>query len=188
MTKLKEGLNTWVTKGKSLKYETPWITVTEYDVLNPAGKPTIYGVVSFKNLAIGVLPLDEKYNTWLVGQWRYPLEQYSWEIPEGGGPKGEAPLESAKRELKEETGLIAKEYKEICRIHTSNSVSDEQAIIYAAKGLTQAEAEPEDSEDLQVRKVTFAEAFAMVMRGEITDSLSVAAILKAKILIENGEL
>ena len=188
MAQLKEGRNSWVTRGSALKYETPWISVTEHDVLNPAGNPSIYGVVSFKNLAIGVLPLDEKYNTWLVGQWRYPLGQYSWEIPEGGGPKGEEPLDSAKRELKEETGLIAKEYTEICRIHTSNSVSDEYAIIYAAKGLTQAEAEPEDSEDLQVRKVSFEEAFHMVMRGEITDSLSVAGILKAKLLIEQGEL
>lgn len=188
MTSLGQGTNTWITKGKSLKYETPWITVTEYDVLNPAGKPAIYGVVSFKNLAIGVIPLDEDYNTWLVGQWRYPLEQYSWEIPEGGGPKGTPPLESAKRELKEETGLIAADYREICRIHTSNSVSDEYAIIYAAKGLTQSESEPEDSEDLQVRKLPFEEAFQMVMRGEITDSLSVAGILKARILIDKGEL
>ncbi len=188
MTKLKEGRNSWVTRGKTVKYETPWISVAEHDVINPSGKPSIYGVVSFKNLAIGVLPLDEEHNTWLVGQWRYPLEQYSWEIPEGGGPKGEQPLDAAKRELKEETGLIASEYREICRIHTSNSVSDEYAIIYAAKGLTQSESEPEDSEDLQVRKVTFDEAFNMVMNGEITDSLSVAAILKAKILIGKGEL
>ena len=95
--KLKDGKNSWTTRGKTLKYETPWISVSEYDVLTPAGTASIYGVVSFKNLAIGVLPLDKDNNTWLVGQWRYPLEQYSWEIPEGGCPKGEEPLEAAKR-------------------------------------------------------------------------------------------
>src|SRR4051812_41706535 len=105
--KLTEGKNSWTTRGKTVKYETPWIKVSEYDVLTPAGRPSIYGVVSFKNLAIGVLPLDKDYNTWLVGQWRFPLEQYSWEIPEGGCPLGEKPLDAAKRELKEETGLIA---------------------------------------------------------------------------------
>src|SRR5690606_11769102 len=125
----------------------PWISVTQYDVLNPAGKPGIYGVVSFKNKAIGVLPLDEHNNTWLVGQWRYPLKQYSWEIPEGGGPMGEDPLEAAKRELKEETGLVASSYTEIARMHTSNSVSDEEAILYIARNLVQSEAEPEESED-----------------------------------------
>lgn len=186
--KLKEGKNSWTTRGKTLKYETPWIKVTEYDVLTPAGRPSIYGVVSFKNLAIGVLPLDNDYNTWLVGQWRFPLEQYSWEIPEGGCPLDEVPLEAAKRELKEETGLIAARYKDIGRLHTSNSVSDEYAYLYVARDLTQAESEPEDTEDLQVRKLPFEEAFRMVMNGEITDSLSVAAILKAKLLIERGEL
>ncbi len=180
--------NTWVTRGSELKYETPWISVTQYDVLNPAGKPGIYGVVSFKNKAIGVLPLDEQNNTWLVGQWRYPLKQYSWEIPEGGGPMGEDPLEAAKRELKEETGLIASEYIEIARMHTSNSVSDEEAILYVARQLVQSESEPEESEDLQIRKLPFDEAFKMVMDGEITDSLSVAAILKTRILIDKGRL
>ena len=125
--KLKEGKNTWTTQGKTTKYETPWIKVTEHDVLTPAGSKSIYGVVSFKNLAIGVLPLDKSNNTWLVGQWRYPLEQYSWEIPEGGCPKGEEPLEAAKRELKEETGLIADKYELLGNLHTSNSVSDEYA-------------------------------------------------------------
>jgi ADP-ribose pyrophosphatase len=139
-------------------------------------------------LAIGVLPLDENYNTWLVGQWRYPLEEYSWEIPEGGGPHGEEPLAAAKRELKEETGLIAKDYTELCRMHTSNSVSDELAVIYLAKNLELTEAEPEESEDLQVKKLPFEEAYQMVMRGQITDSLSMVAILKTKLLIDKGDV
>jgi 8-oxo-dGTP pyrophosphatase MutT (NUDIX family) len=181
-------LNTWTTLGEEVKFETPWIKVVKHDILNPAGKPGIYGVVNFKNLAIGVLPIDEHHNTWLVGQWRYPLKQYSWEIPEGGCPLGTEPLASAKRELKEETGLVAQNYKELCRMHTSNSVSDEYCIIYLATGLTQKESEPEESEDLHVKKVPFDEAYQMVMEGKITDSLSMVAILKAKLLINAGQL
>jgi ADP-ribose pyrophosphatase len=182
------GKNTWQTLDSEVKYESPWIRVTEYKIINPAGKNGIYGVVSFKNLAIGVLPLDEQKNTWLVGQWRYPLNHYSWEIPEGGGPIGTEPIESARRELKEETGLIAGRYTELLRMHTTNSVSDEYAIIYVAQDLRQAESEPEDSEDLIVKKVPFSQVYDMVMKGEITDSLSVAAVLKAKILMDQGKL
>lgn len=185
---LPKGKNSWKTLDKSVKYETAWIKVTEHQVINPAGKPGIYGQVSFKNLAIGVLPVDSEGYTWLVGQWRYPLEAYSWEIPEGGGPHGTPPLESAKRELKEETGLIATNYSELCRLHTSNSVSDELAIIYLATGLTQGESEPEESEDLMIRRVLLDEAIEMVMNGEITDSLSVAALLKIKILKDQQRL
>ena len=180
--------NSWVTLQSDIRYETPWIKVTNHEVLNPSGKPGIYGVVSFKNLAIGVIPIDEEGNTWLVGQWRYPLELYSWEIPEGGGPLGIPPLESAIRELKEETGLSARQYTEICRMHTSNSVSDELAIIYVATGLTPGESAPEESEDLQIRKVPFAEAYQMVMDGKITDSLSMVGILKAKLWMDSGKL
>jgi 8-oxo-dGTP pyrophosphatase MutT (NUDIX family) len=178
--------NPWVILKEEIKFDTPWISVSKFDVLNPAGKPSLYGVVNFKNLAIGVLPLDNNLNTWLVGQWRFPLNQYSWEIPEGGGPHGEEPLDTAKRELKEETGLIAKNYRELCRMHTSNSVSDEHAILFLAQDLEQAMAEPEETEDLQLKKLPFEEAFQMVMRGEITDSLSMVAILKTKLWLDQG--
>ncbi|HQQ93675.1 MAG TPA: NUDIX hydrolase [Bacteroidia bacterium] len=178
--------NPWITQSAETVFENPWISVSSHKVLNPAGKPGHYGVVHFKNLAIGVLPLDKEFNTWLVGQWRYPLEQYSWEIPEGGGPHARPALESAQRELKEETGLLAKHYHELCRMHTSNSATDEHAIIYLATGLELSESEPEESEDLQIRKLPFEEAFQMVMRGEISDSLSMVAILKTKWLLEQG--
>jgi ADP-ribose pyrophosphatase len=178
--------NPWQTLNAEIKYETNWISVAQHDVITPANKPGIYGVVNFKSLAIGILPLDENLNTWLVGQWRYPLKRYSWEIVEGGGNFDVDPIESAKRELKEETGLIAQKYTLLCNMHTSNSATDEYCHIYLAQNLQQFEAEPEDTEDLQVKKLPFEEVYNMVMRGEITDSLSMVAILKTKILIDKG--
>ncbi len=176
--------NAWITKNSQVTYETPWIQVSHHNVINPAGKPAIYGTVHFKNLAIGILPIDNELNTYLVGQWRYPLNAYSWEIVEGGGILGVNPLKSAKRELKEETGLIAKKYTLLCNMHTSNSATDEYCYIYLAQDLTMGESEPEETEDLQIKKLPFAEAYKMVMEGKITDSLSMVAILKTKILID----
>lgn len=179
---LDEKLNPWKTKSIKTAYQNNWIEVEHHEVVNPSGNDGIYGKVHFKNLAIGIIPIDENNNTWLVGQYRYPINQYSWEIPEGGGKIGVEPLESAKRELLEECGLIATEWTEILQMHLSNSVSDELAIIYTAKGLTQTEAQPEDSEQLQLKKVSLKNAIQMVLDGKITDSMSVAALLKLKIL------
>lgn len=178
--------NPWKTLNSEEKYNNNWITVTEHQVINPSGGKGIYGEVHFKNLAIGILPLDAEYNTWLVGQYRYPLKAYSWEIPEGGGPLGTAPELSAKRELIEETGLVASKLTEIQRMHLSNSVSDELAIIYLAQDLQLGEAAPEETEDLQLIKVPFTKAVEMVMNGEITDSMSVAAILKVHLMLQEG--
>lgn len=183
-----EEINPWKTLESETKYDNNWIRLTEHQVINPSGGKGIYGEVHFKNYAIGILPLDEDYNTWLVGQYRYPLKAYSWEIPEGGGPLGEEPIESARRELLEETGMSAKNWKEILRMHLSNSVSDELSIIYIATGLIQGIAMPEETEQLVVKKMLFEDVYQMVLSGEITDSMSVAAILKAKLMILNGEL
>lgn len=177
--------NPWKTLKSEQVYESAWIKVVKHNCLNPADKPAIYSVVSFKNLAIGILPLDNEDNTWLVGQWRYPLNAYSWEIPEGGGPLGIDPLESAKRELKEETGIISNNFTEIMRLHLSNSATDELAIVYLAKDLQFEENEPEESEILQIKKVHINEAYSMVTKGQITDAISVAAIMKVWILINN---
>ncbi len=180
--------NPWKITGEKVAYDNPWINVTEYQVLNPSGNPGIYGKVHFKNFAIGVLPLDDNMNTYLVGQYRFPLEQYSWEMPEGGGHLDVDPLESAKRELLEETGLKADSWIEIQRIHLSNSVSDELSILYLARGLKQFEAEPEETEQLLVHKLPFDEVYQMVCRGEITDVMTVAAVLKVRILILENQL
>lgn len=176
--------NPWKTISASEKYDNPWIKVTEYQVINPAGRPGIYGKVHFKNKAIGIVPLDEENNTWLVGQFRYTLDEWSWEIPEGGGPLEADVLASAKRELKEETGLVANRWTMLMRTHLSNSVSDEEGFLYLAQDLRQEEKEPEDSEaDMKVKKLPFQEALSMVLDGRITDGLSVTAILRvARIL------
>jgi len=180
--------NPWKTLSARQVYESPWIQVVHHECLNPAQKPAIYGVVNFKNLAIGVLPIDKDYNTWLVGQWRFPLNEYSWEIPEGGGPLGIDPLESAQRELKEETGIVAKSYKLILKLHLSNSASDETAYVYIATDLSFEESEPEESEDLKIKKVHLSEAYQMLEDGIITDAISVAAIQKAWIMFTEKKL
>ncbi|MVT08249.1 NUDIX domain-containing protein [Chitinophaga tropicalis] len=180
--------NPWTILSSEQKYDNKWIQVTEHQVLNPSGGKGIYGVVHFKNAAVGVIALDEQNNTYLVGQFRFPLEQFSWEIPEGGGAEGEDTLEAAKRELLEETGLVAKSWVPIVKMHLSNSVCDEAGIIYLARELEQRVAEPEETEQLVTKKVPFEEAYQMVKRHEITDSLSVAAIQKVKLMMLEGEL
>jgi 8-oxo-dGTP pyrophosphatase MutT (NUDIX family) len=174
-------------KSKSI-YENPWIKLREDEVINPNGGQNIYGVVEFKNLAIGIVPLDEEYNTWLVGQYRYALDEYSWEIPMGGGALEVDALDSAKRELKEETGLESKSWTCISRIHTSNSVCNELGYIFLARELHLSEPDPEETEQLEIRKLPINEAFKMVLENKITDSLSVAGILKIKHLIDHNLL
>ena len=180
--------NPWTILNKKEIYENPWIQLTEFQVINPKGGEGIYGKVHYKHLAVGVIPLDENWNTWLVGQYRFPLGQYSWEIPEGGGRMDEDPVEAAKRELKEETGLVAKSWKKILTMHLSNSVSDELSVIYLARELEEQLATPEETEELLVKKLPFDEVFGMVESGMITDAMSVAAIQQIKIMIYQGEI
>lgn len=180
--------NPWRTLTYSVRYDNPWIAVTHHDVLKPNGEPGIYGTVHFKNLAIGIVVLDDEMNTWLIGQFRYPLERYSWEIPEGGGDRAIDPLESARRELREEAGIEAAHWRELLRMDLSNSVTDEEAVIYLATGLTYGEASPEDTEQLQVHCLPFAEAIAMVERGKIRDAITVAALMKVRLMQLEGTL
>jgi 8-oxo-dGTP pyrophosphatase MutT (NUDIX family) len=171
--------NNWKTLSSKTVYENAWLEISHREVINPAGKDGIYGVVKFKNKALGIIPIDQNGNIYLVGQFRYTLNEYSWEIPEGGGPFDEEVLDAAKRELREETGLLADHWTRLSRIHTSNSATDEEGFLFLAEGLSQTEAEPEDTEDLQVKKIHLSEAVEMVMRSEITDAISIAGILMA---------
>ncbi len=177
----------WKKLSSRTVYENPWMTVFEDHVINPGGGENQYGYIHFKNRAIAIVPLDEDDNTWLVGQDRYTLNEYSWELPMGGGPLGEPPLEAAKRELKEETGLTAGAWAEIMTLHTSNSITDELGFVFLARDLEQGDTAFEETEDLTVRKLPFDEALAMAESGGITDAMSVAAILKVARLREAGE-
>jgi 8-oxo-dGTP pyrophosphatase MutT (NUDIX family) len=169
--------NPWTTLSSRLIYDNPWISLREDQVLRPDGQSGIYGVVHFKNRAVGVLPVDEHGRVWLVGQHRYPLDAYSWEIPEGGCPESETPEATAHRELREETGLTAGSLELVATSHLSNSVSDEVAYVFRATELTEGAVDPEGCEQIVVRRVEWEEAWSMLRRGEITDSMSVIALL-----------
>ena len=175
--------NPWKILSSSPVYENNWINLTEYSVVNPGGGQGIYGKVHFKNRAVGIVPIDEEGNIYLVGQFRFALDAFSWEIPEGGAPFHEDLLDSAKRELKEETGIEARSWKKLLDIHLSNSVSDEIGHVYMATGLSYTDAEPEETEEIHVKKLPFDEAYQMVIDGEITDSMSIAGILRTKLLL-----
>jgi len=174
----------WQLNKKAVRYDNPWISLSHHEVITPAGTEGIYGVVHFKNIAVGVLPLDEEGNTWLVKQHRYPLGIDSWEIPEGGCPEnsGETPEQTARRELEEETGLRAACLTELLVLHLSNSVTDEKAVVYVAEGLQAGRMHLEDSEDIEVMKLPLREAIAMALDGRITDAISVAALLKIALI------
>ncbi|MBO73109.1 MAG: DNA mismatch repair protein MutT [Flavobacteriales bacterium] len=178
--------NPWQKIDEEVKYDNSWIKVTHSNVINPAGAKGIYGSVHFKNWAIGIIPLDKNLNTWIVGQYRYPIQQYSWEIPEGGGPIGVSTIETAKRELSEECGLKAKKWTRIQTFHLSNSVSDEYGEIFLAQDLEEFENHPDPEEELVIKKLSFEEVFQMVCKGEITDSISIMGIYKVRFLIENN--
>ncbi len=182
-------IGSWTELNRRLIYQNPWIEVTESQVLNPNGGEGIYGVVHFKNLAIGVIPLDEDNNTWIVGQDRFPFEgKFTWEIIEGGGPLNEDPLASAQRELLEEAGLKAANWELLQEMDLSNSATTEKALIYVASGISFHESNPEETEKLEVKKIPFDELYQMVLKGEVTDSLSVAGVLRLKLRMQEKEV
>lgn len=159
-------------------FENPWMKVLEDHVINPGGGENQYGYVHFKNVAVAIVPLDEEMNTWLVGQDRYTLGEFSWEIPMGGAPRTDDPLASARRELQEETGLTASRWSRVMHLHTSNSITDEEAYVYIAQGLSEGKPTPEETENIQIRTLPLSEALDMVLHGEITDAISCAALMR----------
>jgi 8-oxo-dGTP pyrophosphatase MutT (NUDIX family) len=168
-------------------YDNPWISVTEHRIEKPRGGEGIYGVVHFKNRAVGVVPYQNGY-VWLVGQYRFPLGRYSWEIPEGGAPAHESPEDCARRELAEETGLVAGRLDHLLTMHLSNSVTDEVAHLYLARDLTPGSSSPEDTEVLALRRMPLDEVHALIQQGVITDVLTVTAILRVLLMRLDGSL
>jgi 8-oxo-dGTP pyrophosphatase MutT (NUDIX family) len=168
--------NPWKTLREEIRYENDWIRIEHHDVIKPNGEPGIYGKVHFKNIAIAVLPIDKDGNTYLVGQYRYTINAYSWELPEGGC-LDELPLEAAKRELKEETGLIAEKWTFLGDHYLSNSVTDEKSMMYLAENLSIKESEPEPTEILQIKKIPVQVAIQMALNGEIKDVLSATTLM-----------
>lgn len=167
----------WKKLTSRVVYDNPWITVFEDRVINPGGGRNDYGHVHFKNRAVAIVPVDKDGNTWLVGQDRYTLGAWSWEVPMGGAPMAEEPLEAARRELKEETGLTAGRFTEALRLHPSNSITDEDGVVFVAEDLREGEPDFEETENIEIRKLPLSEAVDMIRRGEITDAISVAALL-----------
>lgn len=172
----------WKRLSSKVVFENPWMTVLEDHVRNPGGGENLYGHVRFKNLAVAVVPVDDDGHTWIVGQDRYTLGEYSWEVPMGGSPLGEDRVATAHRELREETGLEASRLTEIMKVHTSNSITDEAGYIYLAEGLTEGEAALEETENITARRLRLEEALDMVLSGEITDAMSCLALLRVHLM------
>jgi 8-oxo-dGDP phosphatase len=183
-----ESKNPWTVISKETRYENDWIRVDHHEVLNPSGGPGIYGVVHFKNHALGVVPIDEKGNTILVGQYRFPLGYYSWEIPQGGGAAGKPPIDAARRELREECGVAARQWQQILVADLSNSVTDEQGTTFLAWDLIEESAEPEETEELQALRLPFWEAVERAEKGEIRDMVTIAALFRVALMAQQGQL
>ncbi|MDE1146435.1 MAG: NUDIX hydrolase [Azospirillaceae bacterium] len=185
-------VNPWTVLSRELKYETPWMRVWHHDVLRPDGGPGLYGTVELSTVAVGVLPVAENGDTWLVGQWRFAIGHYSWEMVEGGiplaGPKAVGPLAGAQDELREEAGLRAEQWLEIQRLDMSNSMTNEHAHLYLAWGLSPVPVAPDDTEQLVIRRLPLKDALAMALSGEIQDAMTVAALLRVRLMHLEGTL
>ena len=188
MSDWEEDGDPWVVKGVARPFENNWFHIDAHDVIHPGGAPGTYGVIRIRRVAVGVLPIDAEGHVYLVGQWRFPLGRYSWEMPEGGAEPGEDALACARRELAEETGLRAGRFEKVLEMDLSNSLTDERAVIFLATELSQGEAAPEPTEVLRRRRAPFSDVLARAIDGRIRDSMSVAALLRAHHMAVTGRL
>lgn len=179
----------WTVLSSNTVYENNWISVEHSDVLTPAGKPGIYGVVRPKNYAIAVLPMDKDYNCWIVGQYRFSTGSYEWELAKGGCLIGtEGPMEAGKRELREETGIVASTWQRVLVSNLSNCFSDEVSFSYLATNLTFKEPEPDENEKLEIKKVNLEQLVEMSLNGEINCALSQATIFAVKLMKDKNQI
>ncbi len=178
----------WQVRSRKTLQENPWFQLSASEATAPTGVDATYYLIHFVNSAVGVIPLHDDGTISLVGQWRFPFNAYSWELPEGGVPADEAPMEGAKRELREEVGLIATNWRQILTLQTSNASVDEVARVFLATGLSAVETEPDDTEDLATVRVPFQEALAQANAGRIQDAMTVAGLLRLHHMAVTGEL
>jgi 8-oxo-dGTP pyrophosphatase MutT (NUDIX family) len=173
--------NPWRTLSSRVIYRNSWLSLREDKVIRPDGAEGIYSVVEMRP-SCGIVAINEDGQIALVGQWRYVHNKYSLEIPTGGSEQGETPLDGAKRELLEETGLTAGDWSALGTIDNSNGATTDVAHLFVARNLKTGPSSPQADERLEVRWMPFVDAVLSVMKGEITESVSVAAILKAELL------
>jgi 8-oxo-dGTP pyrophosphatase MutT (NUDIX family) len=178
----------WTCVRRTLVYDNAWISLSDCQTVAPTGRAARYGMIHFKNRAIGVLPLFDNGDTVLVGQHRFPIGDYSWELPEGGGPLDEDPLATAKRELREEAGLTAEHWRPLMQFQLSNSVSDEVGHGFLALGLTSVQTEPDETEVLMVKRLPFRQALDLAVNGALEDMITLALLLRAYHLAREGDL
>ena len=178
----------WRSVTSQTVFQNPWIRVESHDVIAPTGNPAHYGLVKFANRAIAVLPLHDDGTVSLVGQARFATDAYSWELPEGGGPLDEDPRQAAIRELREETGLVAADLREILSFDVSNSVTDEVAVCFLATGLSQSDTAPDETEAFDYARVPFKTLLDAVIKGQVRDGLTVVSVLRVYHMAVSGDL
>ena len=171
-----------------IAYENPWIKVEHQDVIRPDGNAGIYGIVRFKNRAVAVLPIEANGDVWLVGQWRRPLNAWSWEVPEGGVPFDEDLETGARRELEEEAGLIARTLIKVLEFDVSNSVCDEIGFSYIAYDLTVGVVSPDPTEVLSLRRLHFTSLLKEIDQGLIRDAQTLVTVMRAHQLAVTNRL
>jgi len=178
----------WRDAGSTTLFENPWMRLTRHDATAPTGHKADYVVMRPQNMSVGVLPLHADGTVTLVGQQRFALMNWSWEMPEGGAPFSEDPLEGARRELAEEAGLAAAQWRLAYRAEMTNSITDERAMAWLAWDFTEVPIAPDETEIIRVARVPFGDLLREIGRGSIRDMFTLATALRAYHMAREGEL